>query len=439
MGWSNDQARIGVCNIRQPQRHACCCPPIAQKGLTMPQETQRFIGLDVHKSYVVVAAVDEQQTILLQPRRISIENLPEWLEGHLQPDDAVVLEACSMAWALHDMLEPLAGQVTIAHAAHVKMIASSLIKTDKRDALVLARLLAAKLIPAVWVPPAHVRELRELISHRQDLVEQRSATKSRLRALLLRYQVQPPPGDIGMPKLRSWWDEVKLPVSGRLIAQQNLALLDHLSAAINEVEEELARLSVSEPWCGQVACLVQLAGIGMLSAMTLLSAIGDIKRFPSPKKLVGYSGLGVRIRSSGDINRSGGITKAGRKDLRTTLVEAAWIVVQYDAYWKEKFEAIAERRGRARAIVAIARKLLVFVWHVLTKREANRYAEPEVIARSLAEWARQYRIARKVGLSRVAFVRRELDRLDIGQSIVEVRFSGRMNRLPPPGTIPIPS
>jgi transposase len=103
----------------------------------MPQEIQRFIGLDVHKAYVVVAAVDAQQSVLLQPRRIAIDDVPDWLEGHLGPGDAVVLEACSMAWTFHDRLEPLAGQVTIAHAAHVKMIASSLIKTDKRDALVL--------------------------------------------------------------------------------------------------------------------------------------------------------------------------------------------------------------------------------------------------------------------------------------------------------------
>lgn len=401
----------------------------------MPQETQRFIGLDIHKAYVVAAAVDAQQTIVLQPRRIPVDSLVDWLEGHLQPDDAVVLEACSMAWILHDMLEPLAGQVTIAHATHVKMIASSLIKTDKRDALVLARLLAANLIPSVWVPPPHVRQLRELVGHRQDLVELRGATKSRLRALLLRYQIQPPSGDIGSPKLRSWWDDVALPTSGQLIARQNLALLDQFSAAINEVEDELARLSVNEQWCGQVTCLVQLAGIGMLSAMTRLSAIGDISRFPSPKKLVGYSGLGVRIHSSGDVHRSGGITKSGRKELRTTMIEAAWVVIQFNDYWKARFEAIAERRGRARAIVAIARMLLVFVWHVLTTGEADRHADPDAIARSLADWARQYRVARLLGLSRTAFIRRELDRLGIGQAIEEVRFSGRMNRLPPPGTI----
>lgn len=403
----------------------------------MPQEPQRFIGLDVHKSSLVVAAVDSQQTILLHPRRIAIDDLADWLEGHLQPTDAVVLEAGSMAWSIHDMLESLVGQITVAHTAQVKLIASSLIKTDKRDALVLARLLAANLIPSVWVPPPFVRQLRELVSHRRALVEQRSAAKSRLRALLLRYQVRPPAGDIGSNKLRTWWSEVSLPASGQRIAHQNLALVDHLAEAINEVNNDLAKLSVSEQWCEQVTCLIQLPGIGMLSAMTLLSAIGDIRRFATPKKLVGYSGLGSRVHSSGNTHRSGGITKAGRKDLRTTMVEVAWVVIRYSDYWKEKFDAIAERRGRAKAIVAVARKLLVAVWYLLTRSESDRYSAPDAIARSLAEWARQYRVATMVGLSRAAFVRRELDRLDIGQSLQVVRFSGRSNRLPPPGTIPL--
>lgn len=119
------------------------------------------------------------------------------------------------------------------------------------------------------------------------------------------------------------------------------------------------------------------------------------------------------------------------------MVEVAWVVVRYHRYWREKFEAIAERRGRARAIVAVARKLLVFIWHVLTRGEADRHTAPDAIARSLAKWARQYRVATMLELSRAAFVRRELDRLGIGESLQTVRFSGRSNQLPSPGTIPI--
>ena len=385
---------------------------------------KRFIGLDVHKSFVVVAAVDQQQTPLLRPRRIATSELAEWSQENLRPSDEVVLEACSLAWTVYDLLKPLVTEVTVAHAADVKLIASPLIKTDKRDALVLAQLLAAKLIPAVWVPPKAVRELRALISQRRQLVEQRRATKSRLRALLLRHLITPPAGDIGEQGLRSWWQAVELPSTERFIAEQNLATLDHLNKAIDELESELAGCSVSAEWCGQVTSLVQVVGVGMISAMTMLSAIGDISRFATPKKLVGYAGLGVRVHQSGDIQRSGGITKSGRAELRSTLVEIAWSAVRFSDYWEAVFNAIAERRGRARAIVAVARKLLVKVWHLLTTGEADRHTEPETIARNLSYWARDYRVGRLLGLSRVGFVRRELDRLQTGESVKAIPRSG---------------
>jgi len=144
----------------------------------MLRESQRFIGLDVHKASVVVAAVDRRQTILLSPRRITINEFPDWLDSHLQPTDAVVMEASGMSWTFYDMLEPLVGQVTIAHAAHVKLIASSLIKTDKRDALVLARLLAANLIPPVWVPVLAEKLIRS-IKRRESTTVDRNLSQSK--------------------------------------------------------------------------------------------------------------------------------------------------------------------------------------------------------------------------------------------------------------------
>ncbi|NIN66898.1 MAG: transposase, partial [Anaerolineae bacterium] len=90
------------------------------------------------------------------------------------------MEATANAWYIHDLLEPLVGRVVVAHPYHVKLITASFIKTDKRDTLALARLLAAGLIPTVWVPPRHVRELRALVVHRQRLISQRSAAKNRL-------------------------------------------------------------------------------------------------------------------------------------------------------------------------------------------------------------------------------------------------------------------
>jgi transposase len=117
--------------------------------------------------------------------------------------------------------------------------------------------------------------------------------------------------------------------------------------------------------------------------MTILAAIGEITRFPSAQKLVGYSGLGASVHASGQTEHPGAITKQGRRELRTALIEAAWIAVRQHPYWEAQFERLAARKGAGKAIVAIARKLLVAIWHVLTKHVADCHADPVRVARKL--------------------------------------------------------
>ncbi len=298
-----------------------------------------------------------------------------------------MLESASNAWHLHDQIRPLVASVTVAHPLMVKLITAARVKTDSRDVLSLARLLVAGLIPAVWVPPPEVRELRALVAHRRRLVTQRTQARNRLHSILHRHNLVPPSGNLFAAAHRSWWDGLGLPPSERLQAKQDLALLDCLQPLIKEVEAELTRLSTIEPWAAQVPYLVQLPGIGVLSAMVLLSAIGDISRFPSAKKLVGYAGLGASVHDSGQSRHTGHITKQGRKEIRHTLVEVAWAAVEHYAYWKALFGRLATRMARSNAIVAVARKLLVTVWHVLTHRQADRRAEAEKVAFKFIAWA----------------------------------------------------
>ncbi len=278
-----------------------------------------------------------------------------------------MLEATSNAWALYDRVKPLVARVVVANPLKLKLIAASTVKTDRRDTLALARLLAADLVPEVWVPPSHVRELRALIGHRQRLVRQRTMAKNRLRRLIQRHQIVPAVDNPFAAAHRTWWDTLSLAPAERLRAHHDLALLDYLAGLLDEVEAELAQLSRQAPWVTQVPFLLHLPGIGLTTAMTVLSAIGEVNRFPSAKQLVGYSGLGNRVHASGQVERRGGITKQGRTELRTALVEAAWAAVRVDRYWRERFEHLAAHIGQAKAIVALARKLLVVIWHVLRK------------------------------------------------------------------------
>ena len=400
----------------------------------MTDKRKRYVGLDVHKHYVMVGAVNTTQEVVLPPRKVSLIEFEGWAKKHLRPTDEVVLEATTNAWYFYDLLEPLVGRVVVGHPPHIKLIAAALVKTDKKDTMTLAKLLSVNMIPPVWVPPQHVRELRALISHRQRLISQQTRTKNRLRSLLQRQYIVPPDGELFSQANRPWWLKLDLSSSEKLRMRQDLIILDQLAPLIQEVETEIERLSLTEPWAEPVPYLLQLPGIGLLTAMTILSAIGQIERFSSAKKLVSYAGLGARVHASGQTHRSGGITKQGRKELRAILIEAAWIAIRYNQRWRELFEALAFRIGRQKAIVAIARKLLVVIWHVLSAKVADRMAEPQQVARFFIRWGRQLRVKSTLGIKASEFARQMLDRLKLGQELERVPYGTVTYCLPPSTT-----
>jgi len=183
-----------------------------------------------------------------------------------------------------------------------------------------------------------------------------------------------------------------------------------------------------------VPYLIQQTGIGLLTAMTLLAAIGDISRFEHPNQLVGYAGLGARVHASGETHTTGGITKQGRRELRAAMVEAAWVAVEHNAFWKAKFAHLARRIGDAKAIVAIARQMLVSMWYLWHNRTVDRHSDAVAIARKLWTWAEQGGKAMRHGLSCSHFVRFQLDQLGIGQELTELRYGSHVYRLPPTGS-----
>jgi transposase len=397
--------------------------------MATPSLPTRFVALDIHRKYLVVGAVDPHQQIVLSPRRFGFEAFSAWATTHLGPSDAVVLEATSNAWLLYDELEPLVGSVTVAHPLAVKLIAATRVKTDSRDTIKLAHLLAANLVPAVWVPPVPVRELRALVNHRKRLVTQRTQVRNRLHAVLHRHNLMPPPGQPFAAHQQQWWLSLDLSSSEKLRVQQDLALFRSLEDLVGAVEAELGRLSTCEPWVKQVPFLVQLPGLGMLSVMRILAAIGDITRFPSAKKLVGYAGLGASVHDSGETHRGGHITKEGRRDLRYVMVEAAWVAVEHHPHWKTQFEHLTKRMGKPKAIVAIARKLLVAVWHVLTEQRADTHAQAQAVARKLMNWISYHGVIPGKHRDRLLLLSQYLDQLGLSEELEEIDYYGERYRL----------
>jgi hypothetical protein len=146
--------------------------------------------------------------------------------------------------------------------------------------------------------------------------------------------------------------------------------------------------------------------------------------------LVGYAGLGARVHASGQTHRTGGITKQGRRELRAALVEAAWVAVDTHPYWRERFQQLTARIGKQKAIVAIARKLLVVAWHVLSQQQADRQADPQQVARYFLSWGRTLGAANRQGQRLATFARQQLDQVGLGSELEHVHL-GYTYTLPP--------
>jgi transposase len=384
----------------------------------------RYIAIDIHKHYLLIGGIDAHKRIVLQPRKVELHRWREWAEANLHPTDAVVIEATTNAWVSYDLLSTLVGRAVVVHPAKVKLIAEARVKTDKLDVLTLAQLLRADMLPEVWVPPPHVRDLRALLSHRRRLVSLQTTAKNRLQSVLHRLNLRPPEGELFANKQREWWKALELSATERLRVDQDLATLDHIVPQIAAIDAELRRLSTSDPWAEHVPYLLQLPAIALLTAMTILGAVGDVTRFPSAKQLVGYAGLGAGVHDSGKTDRDKGITKQGRRDLRFVLIEAARTAVQTHAYWKHEFVRLAKRIAEHKAVVAVAPKLLIVVWHVLMAKSADRRADAEQVAFKLMVWSWKLSDEQPGGLTSRQFIRAHLIRLGLGDDLRHIVRGG---------------
>jgi transposase len=356
------------------------------------------------------------QAWVLAPRRIEMSKFGEWAKKNLCETDAVVIETTTNVWDIYDLVQPLVGHAVVAHAGGVRQIAEARVKTDKEDVKRLIRLLIADILPEVWVPPQPVRELRGLISYRQRLVKTGAVFRNRLQSLLHSHNLVLP--EEGLVSQEWWARQEKISPLEKLQIGQEIDLLEQIEKLKAEVDQELGKQSLGEPWGRDAVRLMQLPGIGVVIAMTILSAIGDIHRFASAGKLVGYAGIGAGIHDSGQEHIEKPITKSGRKELRWALVEAAWRAVRSSPYWKEQYEKYLQRLRRpSQAIVVVARKLLVAVWHVLSKEETDLHASAEDLAYKMLVLSWDLDGSVRMGLTYKQFAKYALMKLGVENDI----------------------
>ena len=390
--------------------------------------SRRYLALDIHKHYSVVAGVNFEGKVVVEPVRIEHADLEGWLKKHIQPTDYVVIESTTNAWHIYDLLEPLAETVRVANPIKVKQIAQARVKTDIRDTLILARLLAANLVPAIWVPPVHVRNLRYLLSQRRQLVGMHTQTVNRMHSVAHRHHLNHPRGKRFNERNTGWQGAEELSDSEKFQLELDMNTKKHLAEQTEKITKKLARMSHRKPWAESMLYLMQLPGFGVITGMTVLGAIGDITRFESSKHLVSYSGLNSGLEQSGMKLRGKKITKEGRKELRWAMVEVAQRAVQSDPLWKQRFNELQRRMHRNQAIVAIARRLLELVWYVLSRKQPYQHFSHERIAYKYLTWSWQLSETERDGLTRQQFTRYYLMRLGIGHDLKRIALNPKYPR-----------
>jgi transposase len=319
------------------------------------------VGVDLDKRSSQIAVLSEDGEIA-QHRLANDATRLEKFFAELPPHTPIAIEASRTWWWLVDLLEQLGHQPVLSNPKQTKAIAAARLKNDRVDAERLALLLRGDLLPRVWIPPTALREARELIRHRIQLVWLRGVIRNRLQAMLARRNLQPTSGQSWLTQ-RGQRELQRLPwgETPSRIREDCGALLPMLDAQIRRLDADLVTRWGADP---RVRRLTTIPGIGPFIAIVLVLELGDIERFASAKRVASYVGLTPRIRGSAGRIRAGHITKEGNRLLRWVLVLAATQAVRRPGPLRAWFHAVKKRRGKKVARVALARRLAEIVFHV---------------------------------------------------------------------------
>ena len=340
----------------------------------------RSVALDVHLDFCEVAIVEDGEVrsagrIKTKPEQI------ELFASSLGPDDRVALEVTGNAWEIARTIEPHVAEVLVVSPSDTG-IRQARAKTDRLDARTLARLLAAGSVDGVWVPDRWTWVMRRRLSRRSQLVWARSRAKNQVHAVLMRQLVgRPPVADLFGVKGRRWLSELQLAPEESETVSAAMRQIEFFEKEIAEVEQLIALAAMES---AEIKRLMSVPGVNVIVAASFMAAIGNIHRFQSPRKLVGYLGLDPRVHQSGVGPASHGhISKHGSVRARHALVEACWTTVRQPGPLHAFYQRIRARRGHSVAIVAAARKLASLFWCLLTRGEDYAYQQPSLTRKKL--------------------------------------------------------
>ena len=354
-----------------------------------------FAALDLHKNVVEAILVDDDGRVLARDRfPATREAITQFARQHLSPTTDVALEATTNTWAVVRLLQPFAREVVVSNPLRTRAIAEAKVKTDKVDASVLAHLLRCDFLPRVWIPDEETSELRHLATERASLVADRTRIKNRIHSVLHQRLIPSPHPDLFSAAALAWLEQLEIDAPGRASLDRLLRQLTAIDTEILDLTNLLAKFAHDDQ---RTKLLMTLPGVDFPVALTLIAVLGDISRFPSADRAASYIGLAPSTRQSGQHCYHGPITKQGSGHARWMMVQAAQALATHPGPLGVFFRKLAKRKNRNVAIVATARKLVTIAWHMLTRNEPYRYAQPDTLAAKFNRLRIRVTGQRKVG------------------------------------------
>ena len=320
----------------------------------------RYIGVDLHTTQITVCYLTAEKT-----RRFKIYQLDEMSEfiKTLSIEDELAVEATGNTRWFVGLVKEWVNQVVIVNPGQFEVIKKSVKKTDKRDALNLARFLSAGLLPEARLKSEVAERVASLNETRNKLVRLKTSFMNKIHSLAVSRGRKLKKESLGSEKgleqvLADQWS-----VGERVELEIVVGEIRHLKASLKLLDKVIE--GEAEKMAGY-RNLVSLTGIGSRLAGVLLAVIGEVRDFADADKLASYFGIVPRISNSNEQVKIGHITKKGSKSGRTTLVQCTLVAIRHNQYLRSYYEQVKARRGHGKAKIATARKYLTLIYNTLT-------------------------------------------------------------------------
>ena len=325
---------------------------------------KQYVGLDIHKRFIHAAVMDKEGCIIFEER---IPTEPKFMKRFLtkiNKEAEIAIESCICWEHIFDYIDDAGYRnLHLANPSRIGLISTSDKKTDSHDAKVLANLVRTNLLPLSYAPTIEIRNQRRLTRFRASLGRIQAVIKNKIHAILIRNGIHNPYNNAFVSKSIEYLKTLELDWADRIQMDEYIYLFEQIDVQKKKTEKTINDY-VEHDYFAKL--LTSIPGIASYSALMISAEIGDIRRFKSAKKLVSYAGLNPRVSQSGDTCHIGPISKKGDKHLRWILGQCANIAIMHDSTLSKFYHRLKKKKGHNKAITATARKMLCYIFTMLS-------------------------------------------------------------------------